>query len=411
MDKKSFEFLNKICFERTGGSENELKVANLLMAECRKYQVEAHLEEFEIDAYDIKKVQLETLDDQYEVRGVGMSGSTPIEGIVGDLWVYESDEQLEQQRNLEGKIVLIAGKMRYPLYQKLCEKKAIGFIISSGSLYDLKEETDLEEVMLRKRHYQYGKIPGVCLRMKDTQRLIASNTKEVKLTLLQEEYKARSHNVVATIPGQSKETIAFTAHYDSVRFSSGAYDNATGTTTLLELLSHYASTHPKRTLKFIWCGSEEMGLLGSKAYIQAHSDELQDYVFAINVDMTGVVIGKDIACCTASSSLVHYIQYLGREKGFAIEAKQGVYSSDSTPFADSGIPAVSFARIAPKGGAEIHSRKDVLQFLDQANYYRTCDFIGCFADRLIESVYFPVERTIPEEMKKELNVYYGRKEE
>ena len=37
--------------------------------------------------------------------------------------------------------------------------------------------------------------------------------------------------------------------------------------------------------------------------------------------------------------------------------------------------------------------------------------IGCFADRLIESVYFPVERTIPEEMKKELNVYYGRKEE
>lgn len=55
MDKKSFEFLNKICFERTGGSENELKVANLLMAECRKYQVEAHLEEFEINAYDIKK--------------------------------------------------------------------------------------------------------------------------------------------------------------------------------------------------------------------------------------------------------------------------------------------------------------------------------------------------------------------
>ena len=47
-----------------------------------------------------------------------------------------------------------------------------------------------------------------------------------------------------------------------------------------------------------------------------------------------------------NNSLVNYIKYLGCEVGFPIQVRQGVYSSDSTPFADNGIPSVSFARIA-----------------------------------------------------------------
>ncbi|MFR0953975.1 MAG: hypothetical protein ACLSGK_14830 [Lachnospiraceae bacterium] len=52
------------------------------------------------------------------------------------------------------------------------------------------------------------------------------------------------------------------------------------------------------------------------------------------------------ACVSAEDKLAHYISYMAAEIGFPIEAKTGVYSSDSTPFADSGIPALSFARIA-----------------------------------------------------------------
>ena len=33
-----------------------------------------------------------------------------------------------------------------------------------------------------------------------------------------------------------------------------------------------------------------------------------------------------------------------------------------------------------------------------------------FANRMINSIYFPVNATIPEEMKKELDIYLGRKE-
>ncbi|MDE7094970.1 MAG: M20/M25/M40 family metallo-hydrolase, partial [Anaeroplasmataceae bacterium] len=391
----SFDFLKKINYERTGGSEEELKTANLIITECHKYQVEAHLEEFLVDGYEIKTAMLETIDGTYEVTGVGMSGSTPIEGIVGELVVLESDEHLEHLDSLEGKIVFISSRMMVKTYKLLCEKKAAGFICSSGSLYDDVANTDLDKMMIRERHYQHGKIPGVCLRMKDAQKLLLSCPKEVKITLQQDEFKLTSHNVIATIPGNERknEIVCFTAHYDSVPFSTGAYDNGTGTTTILEALAYFSKHRPSRTLKFIWCGSEEMGLLGSKAYTEAHENELIDYKLCINVDMTGVVIGKDIACCTSEMSLVNYVNYMGCELGFPITAKQGVYSSDSTPFADHGVPSLSFARLAPRGGAEIHSRKDVIDFLDQDNYYKTAGFMIEFANRMINSIYFPVNTT------------------
>lgn len=408
----SFEFLKKICYERTGGSDSELKTANMIITECHKYQIEAHLEDFLVDGYNIKEATLETVDEKYEVTGVGMSGSTPVEGIIGELVVIESDEQLANIDSLEHKIVYINTRMMVKTYKMLCEKKASAFICVSGSLYDDKDNSDLEKMQIRERHYQNGKIPGVCMRIMDAQKLLLSNPKEVKIVLTQDEFKLTSHNVVATIPGNLKkeEVVCFTAHYDSVAFSTGAYDNGTGTTTILELLAYFSINRPNRTLKFIWCGSEEMGLLGSKAYVEAHKDELKDYKLCINVDMTGVVLGKDIACCTSEMALVNYINYLGRELGFAITAKQGVYSSDSTPFADSGVPAISFARLSPQGGAQIHSRKDVIDFLDEKNYYKTIEFIISFAKRMIEGNIFPVERIIPEEMKKELDIYLGRKE-
>ncbi|UKI49511.1 MAG: M28 family metallopeptidase [Clostridium sp.] len=210
------------------------------------------------------------------------------------------------------------------------------------------------------------------MRILDAHKLVLTNPTKVRLTLIEQELQSESHNVIATIEGTDKknEVIAFTAHYDSVRFSTGAYDNGTGSTTILELFNYFMDHKPSRTLKFIWCGSEEMGLLGSKAYVKTHEAELKDYVLNINVDMTGVVLGYDIACCTTENSGVEIVNALGKEIGFAIRAKQGVYSSDSTPFADKCVPAISFARISPMGGARIHSRLDVIDFLDEDNYYK-----------------------------------------
>ena len=99
-----------------------------------------------------------------------------------------------------------------------------------------------------------------------------------------------------------------------------------------------------------------------------------------------------------------------KELGFPIRAYQGVYSSDSTPFADLGIPAISFARLSEKGGAVIHSHDDVIERLSERNYKETLGFIIKLIERWINSVCFPIEKHIPDNMKDELDYYLLRKE-
>lgn len=410
----SFQLIEKISFERLGGSKEELKAAKIIQEELRKTKIDSSLETFLVDHYEVKEASLkvvEPYEKTFTVTGYGLSGNTPKEGITAPL-VYIENGYPTNLVNVKDKIVLVNGRMPYKLYENLIKEKALGFISLSGSLYDDIKETDLEERTLRELHYKHGKIPGVTIRMSDGEELIKNKGKLVNLKLIQTESKRTSHNVVSTIEGSlyKDKIIGVTAHYDSVRFSSGAYDNATGSATILELIRYFQDNPPLRTLKFIWFGSEEMGLLGAKAYCEEHKEKIDNYEFVVNVDMTGVILGYDIAVCTAENTLVNYLDYLGKKTGFPIKPRQGVYSSDSTPFADVGVPALSFARIAPRGGAEIHSKKDVETFLDAENYYKTAEFIIDFTERIANSVVMPIERSIPENMKKELDYYMGRKE-
>lgn len=132
-------------------------------------------------------------------------------------------------------------------------------------------------------------------------------------------------------------------------------------------------------------------------------------VLNINLDMIGCIMGGFIACSTAEERLVHYISYLAMEKGFGIKSYQDVYSSDSTPFADHGVPAVSFARAAPPNTATIHNSYDTMAVMKGEHMVKDIEFIVAFADRMANAKRCPVERKIPDNMKDKLDVYLNRK--
>jgi Zn-dependent M28 family amino/carboxypeptidase len=174
-------------------------------------------------------------------------------------------------------------------------------------------------------------------------------------------------------------------------------------------VAEYFMNHPHRYgLRFIWCGSEERGLLGAKAYC-ADEENLKDCVLNINLDMIGCIMGKFISCVSAEEKLVHYIEYFAGEKGFGISVKQDVYSSDSTPFADKGVPALSFARIAPSNTATIHNSYDTIDLMKGEQMAEDIDFITAFTERMANSVFCPVAREIPESVKEKLDIYNCRK--
>ena len=96
-------------------------------------------------------------------------------------------------------------------------------------------------------------------------------------------------------------------------------------------------------------------------------------------------------------------------EGFGIRAYQDVYSSDSTPFADKGVPALSFARIAPQNTATIHNRYDTPAVMSAAQTEQDITFITAFVAAMANAKCCPVAREIPEAVKEKLDIYNFRK--
>ncbi len=84
------------------------------------------------------------------------------------------------------------------------------------------------------------------------------------------------HNVIAEIPGRDPaigdEVVLLGAHLDSWHSATGATDNADAVATVMEAMRILKAlgVQPRRTIRIALWGGEEEGLLGSKAYAQAH---------------------------------------------------------------------------------------------------------------------------------------------
>ena len=100
---------------------------------------------------------------------------------------------------------------------------------------------------------------------------------------------------------------------------------------------------------------------------------------------------------------------MASELGFGCHCYQDVYSSDSTPFADKGIPAVSFARWAPNNTATIHNSYDTPAVMSGKQMEEDIDFIVAFSQRMAQAKHCPVARQMPDNMKEKLDEYLARK--
>ena len=101
----------------------------------------------------------------------------------------------------------------------------------------------------------------------------------------------RSSNLVAVTQNRNTgREIILSAHIDSAG-TPGAQDNASGVAVLLELARTLPKLNLPFRLRFVFFGAEEVGLLGSKAYVDRHRQDLQRCELVFNMDSVG---GKDI---------------------------------------------------------------------------------------------------------------------
>jgi peptidase M28-like protein/PA domain-containing protein len=98
---------------------------------------------------------------------------------------------------------------------------------------------------------------------------------------------ADDYNLIAESRGGDKNhVLVVDAHLDAI-YGAGMLDNASGSATILDIAQQMKNVNPLNKLRFIWFGGEELGLLGSAAYINSlSSTELSHIGYDLDADVT-----------------------------------------------------------------------------------------------------------------------------
>ena len=413
---RAFQLLKDLAYERVSCSDAERKAAQRLLEEARSTGAQAEIEEFTVKCGKVNHARLVVTAPyvkEYEVTGYERALSTPEGGA--DLPFYYAENVLPAHlANVKGKAVMINGRLGKKAYEKLMKAGAAAILTFDGTTLDRRSETDCD---IRKLRETLTEDSGACvalhLRTMDAVEIVRRGATQMHIELDAVDYDGVSQNVCAVIPGTEKpeEIISFGAHYDSVYFSTGVYDNMSGSVIIMELLRYFAEHKPARTLKFNWYGSEEQGLLGSKAWVKAHEDELDKHVLMINVDVAAPVLGQNVAPVLATEKAVGYVDAMMREAGLPCDVKLDIYSSDCIPFADKGVPAVNLCRFGTQGAGYIHDRRDNLKsnYIDAKALDVTLQQALLLSQRVVNSAVFPIEKTISDEIRKKVDDYLFKK--
>ncbi len=120
------------------------------------------------------------------------------------------------------------------------------------------------------------------------QSMLSQGVVKVSIDSKTEVAQETGHNIIGTLKGSNDSMIVLGGHYDSVSAGPGANDNGSGTAVLLELARDLGKQKPKNTLVLIGFDGEELGLLGSRYYVEHLSnDERAKVKGMLNFDMLG----------------------------------------------------------------------------------------------------------------------------
>jgi hypothetical protein len=176
-----------------------------------------------------------------------------------------------------------------------------------------------------------------------------------------ESTRATVNNVLACLPGKTDEYVIIGAHYDHLgrgNFDSlapsqigqihpGADDNASGTAGVLELARLMAPQKGQlqRGILFASFAGEELGLLGSAAWVKEPTLPLDKAIAMLNMDMIGRI--KDgkvfIGGVGTGSTFKPMLDEIQRTSTLKLEFSAGGYAaSDHTSFVSKRIPVLFF---------------------------------------------------------------------
>ena len=303
---------------RLAGSEAEARArawAVDMLAEKGFANVRNEL--FEMDAWERHEEGAEILapyPQPLAVTALGGSISTEKEGLSAQVALFETLEDLKRapEGSLSGRIAYVGHAMQrtqdgssYGYFNEArtagpsiaASKGAVGYLIRSVGT-DSRRFPHTGSL-----RYQEGmpRIPALALSNPDADQLerIAKDDKAISVRIRVDSSDVpavQSGNVIAEVVGREapEEVVVIGAHLDSWDLGTGAVDDGAGvgiTMAALELIKD-AGLAPRRTIRLVLWGAEEVGLLGAGAYRDQHQGELEQHVIGSESDFGGGRVWK-----------------------------------------------------------------------------------------------------------------------
>lgn len=393
------KLLSDMAYVRTGGSAEEHACAAYLAARCADLGLSPQIETFPVPMYHTERAQLTVNGREIPCTPWGGTANGT---FTGKIYCPDTPDDSLCLKKCRGKIVLTEAALTWKRHDAFAAHGAVAVLTCNGDIRSPERDVDVRE----RRFDTENPLPVANIHMTDALEL-AKKGGDAVLTLSQTVSQGLSPNVIVDLPGETAETVLVSAHYDSTALSRGAYDNLTGAIGLLYLAEYFRSRPHRRTIRLLFCGSEERGLLGSIAYCGMHREELQHITLNINLDMLGSVMGGFAAFSCVDEDLRVFLERFLKRHRFPGAARYAIRSTDSNSFLYCGVPAMTFARYAPAGTAPIHTRYDTPDAVSAKKLLADMGIIAKFAAYAANEPNLRYE--ISDKIRQDVTEYMARK--
>ncbi|MGB8259939.1 MAG: M28 family peptidase [Terracidiphilus sp.] len=230
-----------------------------------------------------------------------------------------------------------------------------------------------------------------------------------------EKKKAVVNNVLAYLPGKSDEYVILGAHYDHLgrgeygslapsqigTFHPGADDNGSGTAGLLELARILAPLKGQlpRGILFESFAGEELGLLGSAAWVKEPTLPIDKAIAMLNMDMIGRIQKNTIYVggVGTGAGLKQTVEAADADIKLKAEySESGYSSSDHTSFLPKKIPVLFFFSGLH---SDYHKPSDTWEKIDAPQAARVVNLVAATVIKLDEAPQRPAFQVVAEDQR------------
>ncbi len=320
------------------------------------------------------------------LAALGNSGSTSDRGIEGEIVYFPSIADLEAapEASLKGKIAFVDHGMQATQdgssygYFGAARRQGPSIASQKGAIAILIRSIGTDHHRVPHTGVQMWAdgvtpIPAAALSVPDAEQLarVIARGQPVKvhLTLTSKMLKDQpSGNVIAEIPGSDPAAgiVVAACHLDSWDQGTGAIDDATGCGIVAASALQVAKAgQPRRTIRVLMAGAEEVGGDGARAYYKAHGAE--KHALAIESDFGADRIWRvDFKLPQGHEALAKRIAGALAPLGVGASTQAAGGGADIAPLVKAGVPVIDLQQDGTRYFDLHHTPDDTLDKVDPA---------------------------------------------